>query len=53
MYVNDNLMVEDVEVIDEAITSLKENFLVLKIVEGVEDYLSCMVKLSGDKKKPG
>ena len=33
LYLDDNLMVENVETIDEAIATLKENGLVLKIVE--------------------
>ena len=44
-------MIGNVEAIDGAITSLKENRLVLKIVEGLQDYLSCKIKFSMDKKR--
>ena len=40
LYVDDNLMIDDVKAIDNAITALKENGLVLKKVEGLQDYLS-------------
>ena len=33
------------------IEDLKENWLVLKVVEGLQDYLSCAVKFSKDKKR--
>ena len=49
--VDDNLMVGDVETIDEAISALKENGLVLKIIEALLDYLSCEVKFSKDRKR--
>ena len=44
-------MVGGVEAIDDAISSLKENELVLKIMEGLQDYLSCKIKFSKDKKR--
>ena len=50
LYLDKNLMIEDVAVIDSAITALKENKLVLKIVEGLQDYLFHGVKFSMDKK---
>ena len=43
-------MVGDVEAIDQLIAALKENKLVLKIMKGLQDYLSCEVKFSGKKK---
>ena len=50
LYVDVNLMVEDTEFVDEATGFLKENGLDLKIVEGLEYYLPCKVRFSGDKK---
>ena len=40
LYQDDNLMVGNVEAVDEVITALKENGLVLKIVERIQDYFS-------------
>ena len=37
---NLNLMIDDVKAIDDVITILKENGLVMKIMEGLWDYLS-------------
>ena len=45
LYVDNNLMIDDVEAINDAIIALKENRLVLKIVKGLQDYLSCEVKI--------
>ena len=44
-------MVGDIDAIDNAIAALKENGLVLNMVEGLQDYLSCDVKFSTDKKR--
>ena len=44
-------MTGDVEAIDKAITALKENRLVLKIMKELHDYLSCKVKFSTNKKR--
>ena len=44
-------MIKDVEVIDEAIIALNETGLVLKVMKGIQDYLSCKVKFSKDKKR--
>ena len=46
-----NLMVGNHEAIDEAIETLQKYGLVLKMVEGQQDYLSCKVKGSTDKKR--
>ena len=43
-------MVGNVEAIDDAITALKNNGLELKVMEGLQDYLSCKIKFSNDKK---
>ena len=37
--------------IDDAIESLKSKELVLKIVKGLQDYLSYEIKFSDDKKR--
>ena len=50
LYVDDNLMI-DIEAIDEAITALQDNGLVLKLMEGLQDSLSCEAKFSKDKKR--
>ena len=50
-YVDNNLMVGDLEAIFKAITALKENALVLKIEERLHNYLTCNVRYSGDKKR--
>ena len=34
-------------VMDDVISTLKSKGLALKIVEGLKDYLSCKIKLSG------
>ena len=36
--------------INDAILALKNKGLVLKIVEGLQDYVSCKIKISNDKK---
>ena len=51
LYIDDNLMVADDETIGKAITALKENGLMLKIMEWLQDYLSCEVQFSMDKKR--
>ena len=50
LYVDDIVMVGDAEVIDNIITALKSNGLVLKVMKGLQDYLSCQIKFSEDKK---
>ena len=51
LYVNDNLMIGDIAAIDNAIGALKNKGLVLKIVKGLQDYLSCKIKFFVDKKR--
>ena len=53
LYVDDNLFEGDMAAIDDSITALKTNGLGLKIVEGLQDYLSCKVKFSNNKKVLG
>ena len=50
LYVDDNLMIGDNAMIDDAILVLKNKGLLLKIMEGLKDYLSCKIKISEDKK---
>ena len=51
LYVDNNLMVGDIAAIVDAIDALKNKGLVQKIVEGLQDYLSCKIKFSDDKKR--
>ena len=51
LFVIDNLMKGKVKAIDETTTALKENWLILKIVKGLQNYLSCEVKFAMDKKR--
>ena len=44
-------MVSNIKVTDDAISALKYNGLVLKVGEGLQDYLSCEFKFSNDKKR--
>ena len=46
LYVDDNLMIDDKATIDDAILPFKNKGLVLKIMEGLQDYLSCKIKVS-------
>ena len=50
LYMDDNLMIGDIAAINDAIEVLKNKGLVLKIMEGLQDYLSCKVKFSDNKK---
>ena len=50
LYVDNNLMTGDIAAINNAIEALKNKGLVLKIMEGLQDYLSCKIKFSNDKK---
>ena len=51
LFVDNNLMVGDIEAIDDAISALKNIGLVLKVMERWQDYLSCKIKFSKDKKR--
>ena len=51
LYVDDNLMIGDKATIDDAIMALKNQGLVLKVVEGLQDYLTCEIKFSEKKKR--
>ena len=50
MYVDETLMLGNVDAINDAIAALKEIGQVLKIVEGLQDYLS-REKILTEKKK--
>ena len=50
LYIDDNLMIGNSATIDDAILALKNKGLVLKIMEGLQDYLSYKIKISDDKK---
>ena len=43
-------MIGDKTMIDDAILVLKNKELVLKVMEGLQDYLSCEIKFSENKK---
>ena len=47
-YVDDNLMVGDINAINNTTSALKNNRLVLKVVEGLQDYLFCKMIFSED-----
>ena len=51
LYKDHNLTMCNIETIDYAIAALKENGLVLKVVERLLDYLSCEVKFLANKKR--
>ena len=53
LYVDDNVMGGDVAAIDETISALKNNTLVLKVMEWLQDYLSWKINFSKDKKRHG
>ena len=44
-------MIGDKATIDDAILVLKNKGLVLKIMEALQDYLSCEIKISDDRKR--
>ena len=49
--IEDNLMLGNIEAIDDATAAIKENRLVLKILEGLQNCLSCETKFSMDRKR--
>ena len=50
LYIDDNLLVVDIKAIDDAIIAFKNNGLVLKVVERLQDYLPCEIQFSTEKK---
>ena len=53
LYVDNNSMVGDMAAIDDSIVALKSMGLVLKVMEGLQDHLSCEIKFSNDKRGLG
>ena len=51
LYIDDNLMIGDISAIDNTIKAVKSKGLVLKIMERLQDYSSCEIKFSEDKKR--
>ena len=51
LYVDDNLMIGDMATINNAIKAFKNKELVPKIVEGLQDYLSCKIMFFKGKKR--
>ena len=49
-YLDDNLMIVVIAAIDDAIEELKHKGLVLKIVEGLKEYLSWKINFSNKKR---
>ena len=49
LYLDDNLMMGNMVARDDTIEAFKNKGLVLKIVKGLQDYLSCKIKLLEDK----
>ena len=50
-HVNDNSIVEDIVTIVDIISALKDNGLVLKVIERLQVYLSCKIKSSEGEKR--
>jgi hypothetical protein len=48
VYVDDNLMVGDIDAIDDTIKSLEKHGYILKIQEDLKDYLSCQILFSNN-----
>ena len=51
LYVDDYLMMRNMTTIDDAIETMKNKRLMLKIVERLQDYLSCEMKFSKERKR--
>ena len=51
LYADHNLMVGDADAVDNAISARKDKSLVLKTMNGLQDFLSCKITFSKDKKK--
>ena len=48
--IDNNLIVGDIDAINDAFEALKNKGLELKIVEELQDYLSCKIKISDNTK---
>ena len=53
LFVDDNLMIGNRAAMDDAILALKSKGLVLKVVEGLQEYLSAKSKFLKTKNVPG
>ena len=51
LYIEDNLMIGNIAAIDDAIEVLKSKGLVLRIMEGLQDYSSCKINFFDNKKR--
>ena len=51
LYIDDKLMIGNTAAIDEMVKLLQTNGLVLKVVDGLQDYLSRKIKFLHHKKK--
>ena len=49
LFIYDNSLIGDSKAISNAITMLKENGIILKIVEGVQDYLTIRTAIYNQK----
>ena len=49
--IDNNLVVRNIEAIDDAKSAFKSNWVVCKVMEGLQDYLYCETKFSEDKKR--
>ena len=51
IYVDDNLIVGHHETIDDTIYLLKQNSFILKVEDDLNDYLSCEIVFSTNRRK--
>ena len=49
LYIDNSLTIGDIATIDDAIEALKNKGLILKIMEGLQDYPSCKIKFSNKR----
>ena len=53
LYIDNNLMIGNTDAIDEAIEQVKQNWLVLKVLESLQYYPSYEIWFSKDKRNSG
>ena len=51
LYIHNNLLIDEPLTRDDAIIWQQVNGLVLKAVDGLKDYLSCLIRFLDGKKK--
>ena len=51
LYLNNILIIGEMEAIYDNVEALKSNLLVLNVMDGLQDYLSSKIKFSEDKKR--